>query len=245
MPNNNSRNHRNNPYAFDGIAGRFHHTTAGAAVALAHRTGHPCATAAALWRLAVPDQSHLGRSGPGAGSCSWSLAVPGTRRFVRPAALVRDQPSPDPAAVLRSPAAHPVRAAAADPVDPADQGRGTLPTSVPRRNLPEDFEAHKGEIRAACYARDARVTRNTRWSQLVTIDIIRHDTLAAKQSVASPLAGHATPRPAPRRCQAKTSTCARHRPALTQPPAPGKGSAPGNQPGACPRPAIRKGGTPS
>ncbi len=51
----------------------------------------------------------------------------------------------------------------------------------------EDFEAHIGELRAACYARDARVTRNIRWSQLVTIDIIRRDTLAASQSVSSPL----------------------------------------------------------
>ena len=45
----------------------------------------------------------------------------------------------------------------------------------------EDFEAHIGELRAACYARDARVTRNRRWSHLVTIDIIRRDTLAASQ----------------------------------------------------------------
>ena len=51
----------------------------------------------------------------------------------------------------------------------------------------EDFEAHIGELRAACYARDARVTRNTRWSQLVTIDIIRRDTLAAGELIASPL----------------------------------------------------------
>ena len=46
----------------------------------------------------------------------------------------------------------------------------------------EDFEAHIGELRAACYAREARVTRNPRWSQHVTIDIIRHDTLAASNS---------------------------------------------------------------
>jgi hypothetical protein len=51
----------------------------------------------------------------------------------------------------------------------------------------EDFEQHTGELRAACYARDARVTRNTRWSQLVTIDIIRRDTLAASHKVSSPL----------------------------------------------------------
>ena len=51
----------------------------------------------------------------------------------------------------------------------------------------EDFENHIGELRAACGARDARVTRNTRWSQLVTIDIIRHDTLAAREQVPSAL----------------------------------------------------------
>jgi hypothetical protein len=51
----------------------------------------------------------------------------------------------------------------------------------------EDFEQHTGELRAACYARDARVTRNTSWSQLVTVDIIRRDTLAAKHTVGSPL----------------------------------------------------------
>jgi hypothetical protein len=52
----------------------------------------------------------------------------------------------------------------------------------------EDFEKHTGELRAACYARDARVTRNPRWSQLVTIDIIRRDTLAASHQVSTPLA---------------------------------------------------------
>ena len=60
----------------------------------------------------------------------------------------------------------------------------------------EDFEAHMGELRAACYARDARVTRNRRWSQLVTIDIIRRDTLAAGQKVTSPLRAHRQARPA-------------------------------------------------
>ena len=52
----------------------------------------------------------------------------------------------------------------------------------------EDFEAHLGELRAACYARDARVTRNRRWSHLVTIDVIRRDTLAASNIITSPLA---------------------------------------------------------
>ena len=54
----------------------------------------------------------------------------------------------------------------------------------------EDFQAHIGELRAACYARDARVTRHTTWSQLVTIDIIRRDKLAAKNTITSPLRAH-------------------------------------------------------
>jgi hypothetical protein len=52
----------------------------------------------------------------------------------------------------------------------------------------EDFDAHIGELRAACYARDARITRNRRWSHLVTIDIVRRDTLAASTTITSPLA---------------------------------------------------------
>ena len=71
----------------------------------------------------------------------------------------------------------------------------TRPTKVGERTwvlcragiCAEDFEAHIGELRAACYARDARVTRNRRWSQLITIDIIRRDTLAAGELIASPL----------------------------------------------------------
>ena len=56
-----------------------------------------------------------------------------------------------------------------------------------RASAPRDFEAHLGELRAACYARDARITRNRRWSHLITIDIIRRDTLAAREIIASPL----------------------------------------------------------
>ena len=71
----------------------------------------------------------------------------------------------------------------------------TRPTRVGERSwllcragiCAEDFEAHIGELRAACYARDARVTRHRRWSHVVTIDIIRRDTLAATQLISSPL----------------------------------------------------------
>lgn len=47
----------------------------------------------------------------------------------------------------------------------------------------EDFEAHTEEIRSACYARDARVARDKRHSQLITIDVIRRDTLSATRHV--------------------------------------------------------------
>jgi hypothetical protein len=71
----------------------------------------------------------------------------------------------------------------------------TRPTKVGERLLvwvraglaAEDFAQHTGELRTACYARDARVTRNTKWSQFITIDIIRRDTLAAKNAVSTPL----------------------------------------------------------
>ena len=51
----------------------------------------------------------------------------------------------------------------------------------------EDFTASSGELAAACYAREARVTRNTAWSQIVTVNIIRRDTLAARHKVGTPL----------------------------------------------------------
>jgi hypothetical protein len=51
----------------------------------------------------------------------------------------------------------------------------------------DDFIANSGELAAACYAREARVTRNTAWSQIVTVNIIRRDTLAARHKVGTPL----------------------------------------------------------
>jgi hypothetical protein len=48
----------------------------------------------------------------------------------------------------------------------------------------EDFEDRTDEIRSACLARDARVARDQRRSQLITIDVIRRDTLHASRHVA-------------------------------------------------------------
>jgi hypothetical protein len=52
----------------------------------------------------------------------------------------------------------------------------------------EDLEAHTGEIAAACIAREIRVAKSARWAQLVTVDIVRRDTLAPRTVVPSGLA---------------------------------------------------------
>src|SRR5262249_56536362 len=51
-----------------------------------------------------------------------------------------------------------------------------------------DFEAHTPEIAAACYARQARVEGSKRWAQLLYLDIVRRDTLAAHHVIPSGLA---------------------------------------------------------
>ncbi len=56
----------------------------------------------------------------------------------------------------------------------------------------EDLEARVEDIRAACWSRDARVSRDERWSQLVSVEIVRRDPLAAGETVGSTL----LPRPA-------------------------------------------------
>ncbi|MEU4327741.1 hypothetical protein [Nonomuraea dietziae] len=54
----------------------------------------------------------------------------------------------------------------------------------------EDFEAHLSEIRTACYARDARVQVTPRHTHLITLDLIRRDTLAATNTVVPLIRDH-------------------------------------------------------
>jgi hypothetical protein len=51
----------------------------------------------------------------------------------------------------------------------------------------EDFELHAAEIAAACCARQARVEGHRRWAQIVTLDIVRRDTLAPHYVISSGL----------------------------------------------------------
>ena len=144
MPSNRNgsgRNQRNNPYQLDELFVQFHRTPAGIAWRWRTELAILTALAAALWRLdtwitltwAAHRPGRAPRRGPG------RAALPPVHH---PAVLVRPGPAPPPAAVLRSPAAHPLRAAPAHPVDPADQGRRTRPgccaarASAPRTSKP-------------------------------------------------------------------------------------------------------------
>jgi hypothetical protein len=51
----------------------------------------------------------------------------------------------------------------------------------------EDFELHAAEIAAACCARQARIEGHRRWTQIVTLDIVRRDTLAPRTVIPSGL----------------------------------------------------------
>ena len=51
-----------------------------------------------------------------------------------------------------------------------------------------DFEERAKEIAAACYARQARVEGSKRWAHLVQLDIVRRDTLGARDVIPSGIA---------------------------------------------------------
>jgi hypothetical protein len=185
MSNNANRNHRNNPYILDGLAAQLHRTTAGVAWRWRTELTTLILISAALWRLTLWTTPTW--AGVLVGLTVTVLGVlPWTRRRFW-CVLTR----------------HRIQRLCWEARLHTRSGRlplvlWTRPTKVGVRLYllcragicAEDFQAHTGELRAACYARDARVTRNPRWSQLVTIDIIRHDKLAAKNTITSPLRAH-------------------------------------------------------
>jgi hypothetical protein len=180
------RNQRNNPYVLDGAFASFHRSAAGVAWRWRTELTLLIVLAAALWRLTALITLFWAIGALG-GVVLVAVAVPVTRRFLSRRFWC----------VL---ARHRLHRLCYEARLHTRSGRIPLilwirPTKVGERAhilcragiCAEDFEAHIGELRAACYARDARVTRNTRWSQLVTIDIIRRDTLAAANAVTSSL----------------------------------------------------------
>jgi hypothetical protein len=182
-----SRNQRNNPYALDGLFVSFHHSAAGVVWRWRTELTLLAALAAALWWLATLITIIWAAIALAALTAAL-FTIPATRRYITRRFWC----------VLGR---HRLQRLCYEARLHTRSGRiplvlWTRPTKVGERAhilcragvCAEDFEAHIGELRAACYARDARVTRNRRWSQLVTIDIIRRDTLAASELIASPLA---------------------------------------------------------
>jgi hypothetical protein len=186
----NPRNHRNNPYILDGLMANAHHSMAGVLWRFRTEVIALLAASAAVWQLAV------------AITIVWTLITfaalvaavfltPPVRRFVVARAWC---------VISR----HRLQKVFFETRMHTRSGRLSLvlrihPTQVGERALIwcragicfEDFEAHTGEIAAACYAREARIERSKRWAQLVQVNIVRRDTLAAHHVITSTLANKA------------------------------------------------------
>jgi hypothetical protein len=59
----------------------------------------------------------------------------------------------------------------------------------------EDIASETDRLRAACFARDVRVTRDRRFSALVVVEVIRRDPLATTTPITSPLGRFDVPHP--------------------------------------------------
>ena len=185
----NRRNERNSPYAFDGVGGRFHHTAAGALWRWRTELTTLAILAGITWRLALAISLFWTVGMLGSLALLTGL-VPHSRRFITRRAWC---------VITRHRLQHLCWEARLH----TRAGRLPLilrikPIKVGERALiwcragvcAEDFDAHIGEIRAACYARDARVQRHSRWGQLVTIDIVRHDPLTAGNTIPATVLAH-------------------------------------------------------
>ena len=185
--NTSSRTLRNNPYQLEELFVKFHRTPAGIAWRWRAELAITATVTAILWRLSI--LITLTWAGVVLAIFAVLLSgVPHSRRFITRrfwCVLARHRLHR-----LCYEARLHTRAGRLPPI------LWIRPTQVGERAWvlcragisAEDFQDRTGELRAACYARDARVTRNRRWSHLVTIDIIRRDTLAASNTISSPLA---------------------------------------------------------
>ena len=187
MPQPSSRNHRNNPYTLDRMFAQVHHSAAGTLWRFRTELGALTTAIASAWELAT------------AITMAWTLivfglaamtilAVPQTRQLVARRAWC---------VVSR----HRIQRVCFETRMHTRSGRLPLvlritPTEVGERALiwcragicADDFTAHAPEIAAACLARQARVEGSKKWAQLVYVDIVRRDTLAAHHVIRSGLA---------------------------------------------------------
>jgi hypothetical protein len=231
MPSNRNgsgRNQRNNPYQLEELFHNFNRTPAG--IAWRWRTELAVLAAALRWLDSLIALNWAGIAL--GGLVAVVLAVPHSRRFITRRLLC----------VL---ARHRLQRLCFEARLHTRSGRLPLivwirPTKVEERAwilcragvCAEDFDAHIGELRAACYARDARVIRKRRWSHLVTIDIVRRDTLAASTTITSPLERLTALYPPPR----SPPRCPSPSPAI-HPPSPNRPSPPEPAGGPRARPA--------
>jgi len=188
MPQPSARNHRNNPYFFDEMFVRGKRTAAGVIWRFRTEVMVLMTGTAGVWELAK------------AVTAAWLMVifiltgtavtvVPQARRFITRRAWC----------VLSR---HRIQKVCFETRMHTRSGRLPLvlrihPTQVGERAViwcragicAADFEAHTPEIAAACYARQARVEGHKRWAQLLYLDIVRRDTLAAHHFIPSGLAG--------------------------------------------------------
>jgi hypothetical protein len=183
----NPRNHRNNPYMLDPFMASMHSTAAGVLWRFRTEAATVTGTAAGFWGLARA-VTLVQAAIITATIVALLAALPWTRRFIiRRAWCILSR--------------HRIQKVCFETRMHTRSGRLPLvlrihPTQVGERALLwcragicfEDFEAHTGEIAAACYAREARVERSKRWAQLVQVDIVRRDTLGARHVITPALA---------------------------------------------------------
>lgn len=187
MPQPSARNHRNNPYILDRAFVQVRHSAAGIIWRFRTELTVLVTGTAGVWELAKAVTS------------AWLMVIlitsatavavlPWARRFVvRRAWCVLSR--------------HRIQKVCFETRMHTRSGRLPLvlrihPTQVGERALiwcragicAADFEAHTPEIAVACYARQARVEGHKRWAQLLYLDIVRRDTLAAHHVIPSGLA---------------------------------------------------------
>jgi hypothetical protein len=185
----NPRNHRNNPYVLDGLAAQLHTSAAGTLWRLRSEVMVLLTLGGAYFGLyRVLSGSFTAAAVVLAAIVTALLGFPPSRRFLTRRAWC---------VISR----HRIQRVFWETRMHTRSGRLSLvlwirPTQVGETALIwcragicfEDLEAHTGELAAACYARESRVERSKRWAQLVTVHIVRRDTLAARTVIASGLA---------------------------------------------------------
>jgi hypothetical protein len=182
--NSGGRNDRNNPYLIEGWAVDFHRSKLGIAWRWRTELALITATVAGYLRLAAAITA-LWAGITLAALITAALLVPHSRRFLKRRGWCL---------IVR----HRLQRVCYETRMHTRAGRLPLilwirPTRVGERAFvlcragicADDFDAYKAEIGSACYAREARVIRNKKWSQLVTVDVVRHDPLTPQIIIAS------------------------------------------------------------